>query len=94
MPTRMGVRVSPTARSTVPKRMLMVRNSMGAYRMRKYIPAASRISGATCIHLTMESLSPVVRAVNTMPTTSAAITDWAEARLAFSSSPAPKAWEM
>ena len=43
-PTRMGVFVSPTARKTVPKIMEAVRNSMGAYRMKKYLDAIGRMT--------------------------------------------------
>ena len=34
-PIFIGVRVSPAARSTVPKMMLAARGSMGTYRMKK-----------------------------------------------------------
>ena len=38
-PTRMGVFVSPEARSNVPKIMIAVRGSMGAYTIKKYLEA-------------------------------------------------------
>ena len=40
IPTRIGVFVSPTARSSVPKMMVTVRASIGVYRMKKYWDAS------------------------------------------------------
>ena len=87
----MGVLVSPAARSTVPNRMLAVRNSMGTYRMKKYRWVSSRMEGSTCIHTGTMGLKPSVSAVKSTPTTQTIMAAWAEARCASSFWPAPQA---
>ena len=78
-PTRMGVLVSPAARSTVPKRMLAVRKSMGTYRMKKYRWVSSRMAGSTCIHTGTMGLRLRVSAVKSAPTMQATMAACAEA---------------
>ena len=66
----MGVLVSPAARSTVPRMMLAVRNSMGRYRMKKYREAAGRMWGSARIQTGIRPLRETVRTVHAPPMTS------------------------
>ena len=94
IPIRMGVLVSPADLNTVPNIMVAVLARVGRYNMKKYSEARPRMAGSTCIHLGTNPASPSVSAVKKRPTTSTASTLCAEARLARSCSPAPRACEM
>ena len=63
----MGVLVSPAARSTVPRTMLDVRNSMGRYRIRKYREARGRMEASARIQMGIRPLRETVSTVQVPP---------------------------
>lgn len=83
----MGVRVSPDARSTVPKMIVALRNSMGIYRMKKYSAASERRCGSAFIHSGIFAASKRGSIVNRTPESSTASTACADARRASSCCP-------
>ena len=83
-PMRMGVLVSPEARSSAPKMMRTLRNSSVEYSRRKYREASGRIAGSACIQTGMRPESGSTTAVKSRPRNTAMNTACAEAREAFS----------
>ena len=87
--TRMGMRVSPEALSTVPNIIEAERKTIGIYKMNRYSPAFFCISVSARIQIGTRLAKGSTTAVIISPRLTATVTAWAEAFLACSCLPAP-----